>query len=98
MEALRSRYQRIVIDVAAVNQTQDIQVINRVIDGVVFVVRAGTWRTGEVHSAIESVRHHQTVMMGAVMNRVTDKNLETKEGIRSLNHHMNALINNTGPL
>ncbi|GAB7217164.1 GumC family protein [Dickeya oryzae] len=98
MEALRSRYQRIVIDVAAVNQTQDIQVISRVIDGVVFVVRAGTWRTGEVHSAIESVRHHQTVMMGAVMNRVTDKNLETKEGIRSLNHHMNALINNTGPL
>ncbi|QIZ52551.1 capsular biosynthesis protein [Dickeya zeae] len=98
MEALRSRYQRIVIDVAAVNQTQDIQLINRVIDGVVFVLRAGTWRTDEVHSAIESMRHHQTVMMGAVMNRVTDKNLETKEGIRSLNHHMNALINNTGPL
>ncbi|QYM92432.1 GumC family protein [Dickeya zeae] len=98
MEALRSRYQRIVIDVAAVNQTQDIQLINRVIDGVVFVLRAGTWRTDEVHSAIESMRHHQTVMMGAVMNRVADKNLETKEGIRSLNHHMNALINNTGPL
>ncbi|WP_226066832.1 polysaccharide biosynthesis tyrosine autokinase [Dickeya zeae] len=98
MEALRSRYQRIVIDVAAVNQTQDIQLINRVIDGVVFVLKAGTWRTDEVHSAIESMRHHQTVMMGAVMNRVADKNLETKEGIRSLNHHMNALINNTGPL
>lgn len=98
MEALRSRYQRIVIDVAAVNQTQDIQLINRVLDGVVFVLKAGTWRTDEVHSAIESMRHHQTVMMGAVMNRVADKNLETKEGIRSLNHHMNALINNTGPL
>ncbi|MGM3224256.1 GumC family protein [Dickeya zeae] len=98
MEALRSRYQRIVIDVAAVNQTQDIQLINRVIDGVVFVLKAGTWRTDEVYSAIESMRHHQTVMMGAVMNRVADKNLETKEGIRSLNHHMNALINNTGPL
>ncbi|MBX9445919.1 GumC family protein [Dickeya chrysanthemi] len=98
MAALRARYQRIVIDVAAANQAQDIQLVNRVIDGLMFVLKAGAWRTGEVLSALEKVQHHQAVLIGAVLNRVTDKNLETKEGIRSLNHHMTALINSTGHL
>ncbi|NUA47509.1 Tyrosine-protein kinase CpsD [Dickeya solani] len=98
MAELRTRYQRIIVDVAAVNQTQDSQLISRVIDGVVFVLKAGAWRAGDVLNAIEKVKHHRAVLIGAVMNRVADKNLETKEGIRSLNHHMNALINSTGHL
>ncbi|WP_233989986.1 GumC family protein [Pectobacterium brasiliense] len=98
MAELRTRYQRIIVDVAAVNQTQDSQLISRVIDGVVFVLKAGEWRTGDVLNAIEKVKHHRAVLIGAVMNRVADKNLETKEGIRSLNHRMNALIDSTGHL
>ncbi|WP_113627692.1 GumC family protein [Pectobacterium peruviense] len=98
MAELRTRYQRIIVDVAAVNQTQDSQLISRVIDGVVFVLKAGEGRTGDVLNAIEKVKQHRAVLIGAVMNRVADKNLETKEGIRSLNHSMNALIDSTGHL
>ncbi|WP_107758652.1 polysaccharide biosynthesis tyrosine autokinase [Dickeya sp. Secpp 1600] len=98
MTELKTRYQRIIVDVAAVNQTQDIQLISRVIDGVVFVLKAGAWRAGDVLNAIEKVKHHRAVLIGAVINRVADKNLETKEGVRSLNQHMNTLINSTGHL
>ncbi|NKI73643.1 polysaccharide biosynthesis tyrosine autokinase [Dickeya sp. CFBP 2040] len=98
MAELRTRYQRIIIDVAAVNQTQDIQLINRVTDGLIFVLKAGAWRAGDVLSAIEKVKHHHAVLIGAVINQVADNDLETKEGIRSLSHHMNALINRTGHL
>lgn len=43
---LRNRYQRIIVDVSAVSQSQDIELISRVVDGVVFVVQAGLrpWR------------------------------------------------------
>jgi Mrp family chromosome partitioning ATPase len=41
MRELKSHYQRIIIDVAAVNQSQDVQLIKRAVDGVIFIVKAG---------------------------------------------------------
>lgn len=38
MAELRKRYQRIIINMAAVNQTQDMQLISRAIDGVIVIV------------------------------------------------------------
>ncbi len=92
----RGRYQRIIIDVSAVSQSQDIQLISRIIDGVIFVLKAGAVPVGDALKALEKTRQKDTVLIGAVINQVTERNLETKEGLRALNSQTNELISSTG--
>jgi len=96
LTTLRTRYQRIIIDVAAVNQSQDVQLISPVTDGLIFVLKAGLSSSDAIGAAIDKVTLDRGVVIGGVMNQVVDKNLETKEGLRSLNHHTHELMNSTG--
>ena len=96
MRELRSRYQRIIIDVAAVNQSQDSQLISRVTDGLIFVLKAGAAPAEHITSALDKLDTNSSFVIGVVMNQVGDKNLETKEGLRSLNLQTNELMNGTG--
>lgn len=98
IEMLRTGYQRIIIDAAAVNQSQDIQLISPTTDGLIFVLKAGAAPAGAIISAIDKVTGEQSVVIGGVLNQVLDKNLETKEGLRSLNDHTYELMNNTGQI
>ena len=98
MRELRSHYHRIIIDVAAVNQSQDSQLINRVIDGQIFVLKAGAAPADHITQALEKLETNQSVVIGVVINQVIDKNLETKEGLRSLNLQTSELMNGTGHL
>ncbi|QVV58514.1 polysaccharide biosynthesis tyrosine autokinase [Leclercia sp. Colony189] len=96
IDSLRSRYQRIIVDVAAVNQSQEVQLVNQVADGLIFVLKAGLNTADTTGPAIEKATHHHNVIIGGVLNQVVDKNLESKEGLRSLNYHTHELMNNTG--
>lgn len=96
IDSLRSRYQRIIVDVAAVNQSQEVQLVNQVTDGLIFVLKAGLNTAYTTGPAIEKATHHHDVIIGGVLNQVVDKNLESKEGLRSLNYHTHELMNNTG--
>ncbi|BCG08991.1 GumC family protein [Buttiauxella agrestis] len=98
MRELRSRYQRIIIDVAALNQSQDVQLISRVTDGLIFVLKAGTVPAENINQTLDKIESNQSVIIGAVINQVIDKNLETKEGLRSLNLQTNELMHGTGQL
>lgn len=98
MRELRSRYQRIIIDVAAVNQSQDSQLISRVTDGLIFVLKAGAVPADHIIQALDKIETNQSFVIGAVINQVVDRNLETKEGLRSLNLQTNELMNGTGHL
>jgi len=94
--SLRSRYQRIIIDVAAVNQSQEVQLVSQVTDGLIFVLKAGQNSADTVGHAIDKAVSNRCVVIGGVLNQVVDKNLESKEGLRSLNYHTHELMNNTG--
>lgn len=96
MRELRSRYQRIIIDVAAVNQSQDGQLISRVTDGLIFVLKAGAAPAEHITSALDKIETNQSVVIGVVLNQVVDKHLETKEGLRSLNLQTTELMNGPG--
>ncbi|MEB6379529.1 polysaccharide biosynthesis tyrosine autokinase [Leclercia adecarboxylata] len=96
IETLRSRYQRIIIDVAAVNQSQEVQLVSQVADGLVFVLKAGLASADTIGHAIDKATNDRCVAIGGVLNQVVDKNLESKEGLRSLNYHTHELMNNTG--
>ncbi|AXF60928.1 capsular biosynthesis protein [Leclercia sp. W6] len=96
IDSLRSCYQRIIVDVAAVNQSQEVQLVNQVTDGLIFVLKAGLNTADTTGPAIEKATHHHNVIIGGVLNQVVDKNLESKEGLRSLNYHTHELMNNTG--
>ncbi|MGB7801200.1 GumC family protein [Buttiauxella sp.] len=98
MRELRSHYHRIIIDVAAVNQSQDSQLISRVIDGQIFVLKAGAAPADHITQALDKLETNQSVVIGVVINQVIDKNLETKEGLRSLNLQTSELMNGTGHL
>ncbi len=96
IDSLRSRYQRIIIDMAAVNQSQEVQLVSQATDGLIFVLKAGLNSADTVGPAIEKATNDHTVLIGGVLNQVMDKNLESKEGLRSLNYHTHELMNNTG--
>lgn len=96
LDTLRSRYQRIIIDAAAVNQSQEVQLVSQVTDGLLFVLKAGQNRADTLAQAVDKVASDRCVVIGGVLNQVVDKNLESKEGLRSLNYHIHALMNNTG--
>lgn len=96
MRELRSHYQRIIIDVAAVNQSQDIQLIKRAVDGVVLIVKAGAGSAQSIASALDKIEHHHGVVIGAVLNVVEEKNLETQEGLRSVNFNTDQLLTTPG--
>lgn len=96
IDSLRSRYQRIIIDMAAVNQSQEVQLVSQVTDGLIFVLKAGLNSADTIGPAIEKATNDRTVLIGGVLNQVVDKNLESKEGLRSLNYHTHELMNNTG--
>ncbi|MCU6673969.1 GumC family protein [Leclercia adecarboxylata] len=96
LDTLRSRYQRIIIDAAAVNQSQEVQLVSQVTDGLLFVLKAGQNRADTLAQAVDKVTSDRCVVIGGVLNQVVDKNLESKEGLRSLNYHTHELMNNTG--
>jgi len=96
IDSLRSRYQRIIIDMAAVNQSQEVQLVSQATDGLIFVLKAGLNSADTIGPAIEKAANDRTVLIGGVLNQVVDKNLESKEGLRSLNYHTHELMNNTG--
>lgn len=96
LDTLRSRYQRIIIDVAAVNQSQEVQLVSQVTDGLLFVLKAGQNRADTLAQAVDKVASDRCVVIGGVLNQVVDKNLESKEGLRSLNYHTHELMNKTG--
>lgn len=96
IDSLRSRYQRIIIDMAAVNQSQEVQLVSQATDGLIFVLKAGLNSADTIGPAIEKATNDRTVLIGGVLNQVVDKNLESKEGLRSLNYHTHELMNNTG--
>lgn len=96
LDTLRSRYQRIIIDAAAVNQSQEVQLVSQVTDGLLFVLKAGQNRADTLAQVVDKVASDRCVVIGGVLNQVVDKNLESKEGLRSLNYHTHELMNNTG--
>lgn len=98
MRELRSRYQRIIIDVAALNQSQDSHLIGRVTDGLILVLKAGASPADNLTQLLDKIESNQSVIIGAVINQVVDKNLETKEGLRSLNLQTSELMNGTSHL
>jgi len=98
MRELRSRYQRIIIDVAALNQSQDSQLIGRVTDGLILVLKAGASPADNLTQMLDKMESNESVIIGAVINQVVDKNLETKEGLRSLNLQTSELMNGTSHL
>lgn len=80
MRELKSQYQRIIIDVAAVNQSQDIQLIKRAVDGVIFIVKAGTGSAENIAGALDKIEDNQGVVIGAVLNAVEEKTLKRRRG------------------
>lgn len=98
MRELRSHYQRIIIDVAAVNQSQDSQLISRVIDGHIFMHKAGSAPAEHINHALDKLEANHAFVIGVVLNQVVEKNLETKEGLRSLNLQTNEMMSGTGHL
>lgn len=92
LAALRKQYQRIIIDTSAVNQAQDSQLIGRQSDGVVLVIQSGRLQTSELQTVLATLKNEHNVLSGAVLNRVSDDSLESKEGLRLIHQEVGELM------
>lgn len=91
LETLRGRFQRIIIDVPAFGQSQDGQLIGRLADRVLLVVQADHTQAMPVLKMIATLEENKNTLAGAVLNRVREPNLESKEGLRWFNSQLKAL-------
>jgi receptor protein-tyrosine kinase len=66
MQALRSRFDRIVIDGPAAAPVADIALLTPLVDALVLVVRAGVSAKPSIHEAIASINSDK--LLGLVLN------------------------------
>lgn len=92
MTTLRSQYQRIIIDVPAVNQSQDGQLIGRQADGVLLLIQANRLQMADVQAVHATLVREQNRLLGAVLNQVNDDCLESREGLRLINQQVGDLM------
>lgn len=92
LDTLRTRYQRIIIDTPAASQAQDCQLIGRLSDGVLLVSQAGRLQASELQALQDTLRREHCTLVGAVLNKVSDDNLESKEGDRLIHQQVGEFI------
>ena len=71
LEALKERYDYIILDSPPVNMVVDAVVLSPQCDGVLFVVRAGSSERGAVVHAIEQLEYAKAKVLGFVFNGMT---------------------------
>lgn len=70
IEALKARYDYIILDTPPVNVVTDAAVASRWADGVLFVVRAGQSERGPVTHAVEQLSYAKANLLGFILNGV----------------------------
>lgn len=70
LERLKMHYDRIIIDTPPVHPVSDALVLSSVVDGVIFVVKAGDTPTSLVARTLKRLRDVRAPIMGAVLNQV----------------------------
>jgi succinoglycan biosynthesis transport protein ExoP len=76
IEALKSSFDQIIIDMAPLISTVDIRAISRIIDSYVMVVEWGTTKAEAVRYALENAPAVHARMIGAVLNKVDFMSLD----------------------
>lgn len=69
IDTLRQRYDRIVIDLPPAAPLADVQILTPLIDGIVFIVRAGATPKPAIERALSSF--DRTRLLGMVLNEIT---------------------------
>jgi protein-tyrosine kinase len=69
-EALRSLFDRVVVDTPAVNPLADVGILTPLVDSVVLVVRAGLTETPAIHDAVATIDAGK--LLGIVLNEAAD--------------------------
>jgi capsular exopolysaccharide synthesis family protein len=66
LEALRSQFDRVVIDTPSANPLADVGILTPLVDSVVLVVRAGVTETPAIHDALAAI--DESKLLGIVLN------------------------------
>lgn len=90
--SLHKRYRQIIIDTSPLHRTQDSLLVGRMAEGTLLVLRAGQSPAAELRTALDMLRRAQNTVLGAVINRVETKSLETQEGLNTLNQQLGELV------
>ena len=79
LEALRSRFEFIILDTPPVNVVTDAAVLAPLSDGILFVIRAGQSERNAVTSAVDQLRYANAKILGFVLNGVDPENRNHKK-------------------
>ena len=74
-----ANYDRILIDLPAVNEYKDAQMVATQLDGLLMVVQANREGTPTLVSAINKLQTHGVTLLGGILNQVKDDNLLSEE-------------------
>jgi len=74
IEDLQARFNVVIVDTPPVLPVVDATLIASQVRGVLLVVRSGATRSGELTEAVSRLRHVESHMIGAVLNRATAAN------------------------
>lgn len=66
----RERYDLIILDTPPINMVTDTSVLSPIIDGILFVIRAGKTERKEVIQAIDQLEYAQAKILGFILNDI----------------------------
>ena len=86
LKALSQQYEQVVVNLPAVSESKDSQLIARHLSGVIYTVKAGTLSANHILSNMNKIKQIQTPIMGVILNNVKNEELETEEAQQQLIH------------
>ncbi|WP_297476555.1 polysaccharide biosynthesis tyrosine autokinase [uncultured Photobacterium sp.] len=78
---LRHEYDYIIIDTPAVTDAKDTVLISQLTDAILFVVASNCNSTNVSVSAINQLKQYKATVLGCVLNKVSESDLESNENI-----------------
>ena len=86
LKALSQQYEQVVVNLPAVSESKDSQLIARHLSGVIYTVKAGKLSANHILSNMNKIKQMQTPIMGVILNNVKNEELETEEAQQQLIH------------
>ncbi|MGN2611216.1 polysaccharide biosynthesis tyrosine autokinase [Aliivibrio fischeri] len=92
LKELSKQFEQVIVNLPAMTESKDAQLIARHLSGVIYTVQAGELSANHILANIEKVKQVQTPIMGVILTDVQNDELETEEAKQQLIHQNDDIL------
>ncbi|OED54483.1 chain-length determining protein [Aliivibrio fischeri] len=92
IKELSQQFEQVIINLPAMTESKDAQLIARHLSGVIYIMQAGKLSANHILANIEKIKQVQTPIMGVILTDVQNDELETEEAKQQLIHQNDDIL------